>query len=96
MSLRRYITSKQIKGVVLATCHTDVLEWLQPDWVFSTAKGKFLPRRSERPEIRVTLSPCSWKEWPAFSDHHYLSGEINKGSRCWIAEWRGEQLAFAL
>ena len=26
---------------VLLTCHYDVLDWLQPDWVYDTSKGEF-------------------------------------------------------
>lgn len=32
--------------VVLLTCHYDVIEWLQPDWVLDTATGEVLPRGS--------------------------------------------------
>lgn len=29
------------KRVVLLACHYDIVEWLQPDWVFDTGTGKF-------------------------------------------------------
>jgi len=32
---------KKGKKVVLLSCHYDILEWLQPDWVFDTGTGEF-------------------------------------------------------
>lgn len=58
---------------VLLSCHYDVLDWLQPDWVFDTATGQFLRgwvRR--RPRVDVQLWQTDWRHWPAFEPHHYL------------------------
>lgn len=58
---------------VLLSCHYDVLDWLQPDWVFDTATGQFSRgwlRR--RPRIDVDLWQTGWEHWPAFEPHHYL------------------------
>jgi len=58
---------------VLLSCHYDVLDWLQPDWVFDTASGQFSRgwlRR--RPRIDVDLWQTGWEHWPAFEPHHYL------------------------
>jgi GNAT superfamily N-acetyltransferase len=30
-----------------------------------------------------------------FRDHHYLSGDINKSSRCWIAVWNDVPVGFS-
>ncbi|CAB5218074.1 hypothetical protein UFOVP201_50 [uncultured Caudovirales phage] len=40
-SLQRFIRSENMTGVVFASCHHDIVEWLQPDWQFDTATGKF-------------------------------------------------------
>lgn len=65
---------RRTKGqAVLLSCHYDVLDWLQPDWVFDTATGQFSrgwPRR--RPRIDVELWQTDWRHWPAFEPHHYL------------------------
>lgn len=58
---------------VLLSCHYDILDWVQPDWVFDTATGQFsrgLLRR--RPRIDVDLWQTKWEHWPAFEPHHYL------------------------
>ena len=41
VSLSRYIKNNDINNVVLATCHRDILEWLEPDWVIDTDTGEF-------------------------------------------------------
>ena len=40
MALCKYIKKNNIKNVVLATCHEDVLDWLEPDWVINTNTGE--------------------------------------------------------
>jgi hypothetical protein len=38
---------------VLLTCHYDVLEWLDPDWVVDTAGDEKLAAEGERKVIRA-------------------------------------------
>jgi len=40
-ALRGYVTRKGIFGMVLASCHRDVIPWLMPDWVIDTDAGTF-------------------------------------------------------
>lgn len=58
---------------VLLSCHYDILDWLEPDWVFDTASGT-LQRGwlRRRPEIDVDVYQTDWRHWPAFEPHHYL------------------------
>ena len=42
VSLSRYIKSNNIENVVLASCHTDIVDWLEPDWVLNTNTGEFI------------------------------------------------------
>lgn len=41
VALVRYIKKNNIKNVVLSTCHRDILEWLEPDWVIDTDLGEY-------------------------------------------------------
>jgi hypothetical protein len=41
VSLSRYIKNNDIENIVLSTCHRDILEWLEPDWVIDTDAGEF-------------------------------------------------------
>lgn len=58
---------------VLLSCHYDILDWVQPDWVFDTGTGQFL-RGSlwRRPRIDVAVWQTNWQHWPVFEPHHYL------------------------
>lgn len=40
VALSKYIKKNGIQNVVLATCHEDVLEWLEPDWVINANTGE--------------------------------------------------------
>lgn len=40
-SLSKYIKNNNIHNIVLATCHKDILEWIEPDWVIDTDTGEF-------------------------------------------------------
>lgn len=95
LSLNKYIRKNKIKNFVLATCHDDILEWLQPDWIYNTDLAK-MERRSlrQRPEVLVELLPCSYEVWSLFSKHHYLTSNLNKASRCWLGIWNDKPVGF--
>jgi ABC-type ATPase with predicted acetyltransferase domain len=42
VSLSRYIKNNDLENIVLSTCHRDILEWLEPDWVLDTDTGELL------------------------------------------------------
>lgn len=42
VALSRYIQNNDIENVVLSTCHHDIVDWLEPDWVINTDTGEFL------------------------------------------------------
>lgn len=41
MSVSRYIKNSDITNVVFATCHRDIVDWLEPSWVIDTDTGEF-------------------------------------------------------
>jgi ABC-type ATPase with predicted acetyltransferase domain len=40
VAISKYIKKNNIKNVVISTCHEDVLDWLEPDWVINTNNGE--------------------------------------------------------
>ena len=36
-ALQRYVRQKNLK-IIIASCHYDIIEWLQPDWVYNLNK----------------------------------------------------------
>lgn len=95
IGLRRYIDKSEGVQLVLATCHEDVAAWLCPDWIFNTNTGKLVEGRLERRDIQLEVYSCSSQMWPIFSKHHYLTGEINKGARCWLGVINERPVCFA-
>lgn len=58
---------------VLLSCHYDIIEWIEPDWVFDTATGKYAGRGLwRRPRFELELWETDWRYWPLFEPHHYL------------------------
>lgn len=96
-ALRRYCRESGISKVVLASCHYDIVSWLEPDWVFDTSTGVLSAGRGleRRPPIKLEIVPCSTKAWAMFHHHHYLSHSINKSSRCWMVLWENTPIGFA-
>jgi GNAT superfamily N-acetyltransferase len=95
-AIHRYIKKHNLKSVVFASCHYDIIDWLRPDWVFDTLTGEYLPRGSLRqPTIELELLPCGPEAWTTFSHHHYLSENINKSARHWICLWGSNVVGFA-
>ena len=43
---------------VAVTCHYDVAEWLEPDWVLDMAVGELTRRRLRRPTIELEIHRC--------------------------------------
>ena len=84
VGVRNVIDHYGYKNVVIATCHEDVINWLEPDWVANTLTRRLVEGRSERLTSDFRVLPCSVKAWSVFSDHHYLSSEINKSAHCWL------------
>jgi len=36
VSIRKYISRLNLRGIVFASCHFDIIDWLEPDWVYNT------------------------------------------------------------
>ena len=95
-AIARHVRKEGLNNIVFASCHYDIIEWLQPDWVFDTTINRLtVGRGSDRPEIKLEVVPCTTEAWSIFCKHHYLSNNLNKSSRCWFAIWEGTLVGFA-
>ena len=79
---------------IAVTCHYDVAEWLEADWVLDMATGRLERRRLRRPSLHVEISRCKLAAWQLFARHHYLSGSLAAGARCYLATWDGQPVTF--
>lgn len=58
---------------VLLSCHYDIIEWLEPDWIYDSGTGRYSGRGLwRRPRFELELWQTDWRYWPLFEPHHYL------------------------
>jgi ABC-type uncharacterized transport system YnjBCD ATPase subunit len=89
-AVQKYIRRAKRKFVAV-TCHHDVVDWLQPDWILELPSLKFSWHRrslrrdgtTQRPELKVTVSPIAYSAWNTFAPYHYLTNKLHKAARCY-------------
>lgn len=84
------------KQFVAVSCHDDIVEWLQPDWVLEPHVGAFTWRElRRRPAVELTIKRASYPIWKWFHHHHYLSADLHRAARCFVGYADGRLAAFA-
>jgi GNAT superfamily N-acetyltransferase len=80
---------------IAVTCHYDVEDWLQPDWVYDAAAQLFTWRSVQpHPRVELAVHAADRSLWPVFARHHYLSAELSPQARCFAAYVGGRPVAF--
>jgi ABC-type lipoprotein export system ATPase subunit/GNAT superfamily N-acetyltransferase len=93
-ALQKYIRRTN-KKIVLASCHFDIMEWLQPDWIYSPSKGRLEIAPSLRqPKIELQIVRCRYETWKLFKQHHYLTEDLNKAATNYLVLWNEQPIAF--
>ena len=83
------------KQFVAVTCHYDVEDWLQPDWIYDVATMSFRWRSVQpHPTIELNIRSARSSEWKIFAHHHYMSANLLSSAKCYIAEINGRPVAF--
>lgn len=93
-TIGKYIKNKNLK-VIFASCHFDIMEWLMPCFIYSPNKERV--ERLEylrRPEIKLEVFRCRYEAWRLFKQHHYLSQDLNKASKCFAVIWENKIIGF--
>jgi ABC-type Mn2+/Zn2+ transport system ATPase subunit len=82
--LQKY-AKRNNKRIILCSCHYDILEWLNPDWLIDCNKQKFIPRAQEafffepREKLKFDIRTVERDTWRYFSKYHYLSSNLPGG-----------------
>ena len=72
------------KKLIVVSCHYDILEWLQPDWVYDTSENKSFFGISHDPNLNTKSG-----EWQknggggCFMRYHYLSHDLQPSAQCY-------------
>lgn len=92
---------KTNKKIVLLSCHYDVMEWLNPDWIIDANKQTYenrrlLWRKSKRSEqLQFDIYETNRSTWKYFSKYHYLSERLAGGKSFYFGLWSGSnQIGF--
>lgn len=86
---------KSGKKFVAVSCHYDVADWLQPDWVYEPTTNTFSWRcLQRRPAINIEVRRVHRSAWKLFAHHHYLSHNLSKAAKCFVGFVDGEPAVF--
>lgn len=80
--------------VVLLSCHYDILDWVQPDWVYDTGTGEF--HRGwlrPRPSFELEIREAKQRDYALFEAHHYLKLPPMVASTHYVGWVNGEPVA---
>jgi energy-coupling factor transporter ATP-binding protein EcfA2 len=83
------------RQLIAVTCHYDVADWLQPDWVVDMAGGTFTWRSVQpHPPIRLEIHQIDRSAWRVFERHHYMSANLHSTATVFGAFVEDECVAF--
>jgi GNAT superfamily N-acetyltransferase len=95
VAIAKSVRRRQRPRFVALSCHYDIIEWLQPDWLYDVSAERFEWRMLRRhPEIRIAVHRCDRRAWTLFRGHHYLSRELNPTALCYLGLWQEKPVAF--
>ena len=83
----------------IASCHRDIIDWLDPDWVYDTDlqvldNRRALHRLGRRPPITLTIRSTTSDYWRYFSKYHYLDTRMSRSVHCYLGLIGDKPVAF--
>lgn len=94
-SVQKFVRANNRK-LVAASCHYDIVDWLQPDWIFEPGTMSFRRRRlRQRPEINCEIQRVDYSAWKLFAPFHYLTSNLHRNAACFVLFVNGEPASFA-
>ena len=97
-SIRKYFDINP--GVLyIASCHRDIVDWLDPDWIYDTDMQELSARRSlhlrlGRPTITLDIRGTTPDDWRRFSKYHYLDTRMSRSVHCYVGLIGDKPVAF--
>jgi ABC-type lipoprotein export system ATPase subunit/GNAT superfamily N-acetyltransferase len=97
-SIRKYFDINP--GVLyIASCHRDIIDWLDPDYIYDTDMQELSARRSlhlrlGRPTITLDIRGTTPDDWRRFSKYHYLDTRMSRSVHCYVGLIGDKPVAF--
>jgi hypothetical protein len=86
---------KRDQQFIAVSCHYDIVDWLQPDWIYEPGTDSFQWRELQRrPTIDLTVRRVHKDAWRIFRHHHYLDTELSPSAQCFAAFIDADPVAF--
>jgi ABC-type dipeptide/oligopeptide/nickel transport system ATPase subunit len=91
------------KKVILLSCHYDVIDWINPDFIVDCNTQSYENRKAigeveahkRQDTLRLELRACRKESWSLFSKYHYLSANLAPDTKFTFGLFLGrEQVAF--
>jgi len=93
-ALQKICRKKQQKFVAIS-CHYDIIDWLQPDWVLEPATMTFAWRSVQpRPKLNAKIAKVPWSTWDIFKRYHYMTADLHKAAQCYAILVDDEPVSF--
>lgn len=92
----KYARKRNAK-IVLLSCHRDVIEWLNPDWVIDCDTAEYTDRRllcrsyERKEKLQFEVRECDKRAWSMFSRYHYLSNKQAPGRAFFYGLFDGDR-----
>jgi GNAT superfamily N-acetyltransferase len=94
-AVQKFVRARGGKFVAVS-CHYDIIDWLQPDWIIEPAAMTFQRRLLQRrPAIECNISAVKYQAWHLFAQFHYLTKELHRSARCFCLFVNDIPAAFA-
>lgn len=93
-ALQKAIRKANTKFIAVS-CHEDIIDWLEPDWVFCTNDMTFHLTREvhRRPELKIEIYEVKGT-WEIFKKYHYMNENLLEGSHQYVAFCENSPIAF--
>lgn len=86
---------KNGRKFIAVSCHYDIIDWLQPDWILEPATMTLTWRSLQRrPAIEAEFRRCDYGTWAMFAPYHYMSADLHRAARCFALYVDGRPVAF--
>lgn len=86
---------KRDQKFIAVSCHYDIAEWLEPDWIYQPATNELVVGRSlRRPKIKIEIKRVHSSAWQLFKKYHYMTADMAKTARCYIGFYEDNPIVF--
>ncbi len=93
-AVQKYVRAHDTQFVAIS-CHHDIIDWLNPDWILEPATMQFAWRAlRRRPALDVTIGRVEHALWRHFAAFHYMTAELSTSAQCFALAVEGRPVVF--